>query len=68
MTVLAFHAIILLPMVYLYLNGFSESIGKFACLFPSPFVEGIGIEALPQQLSILKFAGNFSLTVPPDRR
>lgn len=55
-------------MAYLYSNDFAESIKKFACLFPSPFVEGIGIEALPQQLSILKFAGNFSLTVPPDCR
>jgi hypothetical protein len=68
MTGLAFHATIFPPMAYLYSNDFLESVRKFACLFLSPCVEGIDIKALPQQFSILKFADNFSITIPPYRR
>lgn len=65
---LVFDATIFPPMTYLYSNGFSESIRKFECLFLSECVEVIDIKALPQQLSVLKFAGNFSITIPPYRR
>jgi hypothetical protein len=57
MTVLAFHAIILLPMVYLYLNGFSESIGKLSASFS---VEDFGTRngSKPVSITVEYIIGN----------
>ena len=70
MTGLAFHATIFPPPpqwpICIQMTSPSPSESSQACSSHLlPCVEGIDIKAVPQQLSILKFAGNLSLTIPP---